>query len=161
MFLTMFFKTQNIGQTMHLTMLIAHPYWATGVDSHQTIWNVNFDQLKLIISTWGAWKLRKSHQFQRRFVWIGFRWTDMNTTTTPAWNHCYSPKSIFLFVSRRLVFTCVLCRQCLVLACHHRKVHKQDGAAGHWHPFFTAVGDLLIYFQDNFTFAFSLGRAHI
>ena len=26
MFLTMFFKTQNIGQTMHLTMLIAHPY---------------------------------------------------------------------------------------------------------------------------------------
>ena len=25
-FLTMFFKTQNIGQTMHLTMLIAHPY---------------------------------------------------------------------------------------------------------------------------------------
>ena len=25
MFLTMFFKTQNIGQTMHLTMLIAHP----------------------------------------------------------------------------------------------------------------------------------------
>ena len=27
MFLTMFFKTQNIVQTMHLTMLIAHP-WA-------------------------------------------------------------------------------------------------------------------------------------
>ena len=26
MFLTMFFKTQNIEQTMHLTMLIAHPY---------------------------------------------------------------------------------------------------------------------------------------
>ena len=26
MFLTMFFKTQNIGQTMHLTILIAHPY---------------------------------------------------------------------------------------------------------------------------------------
>ena len=26
MFLTMFFKTQNTGQTMHLTMLIAHPY---------------------------------------------------------------------------------------------------------------------------------------
>ena len=26
MFLTMLFKTQNIGQTMHLTMLIAHPY---------------------------------------------------------------------------------------------------------------------------------------
>ena len=26
MFLTMFFKTQNIRQTMHLTMLIAHPY---------------------------------------------------------------------------------------------------------------------------------------
>ena len=26
MFLTMFLKTQNIGQTMHLTMLIAHPY---------------------------------------------------------------------------------------------------------------------------------------
>ena len=26
MFLTMFFKTQNIVQTMHLTMLIAHPY---------------------------------------------------------------------------------------------------------------------------------------
>ena len=26
MFLTMFFKTQNIGQTMHLTMLIPHPY---------------------------------------------------------------------------------------------------------------------------------------
>ena len=26
MFLMMFFKTQNIGQTMHLTMLIAHPY---------------------------------------------------------------------------------------------------------------------------------------
>ena len=25
MFLTMFFKMQNIGQTMHLTMLIAHP----------------------------------------------------------------------------------------------------------------------------------------
>ena len=29
MFLTMFFKTQNIGQTMHLTMLIAHPYPGT------------------------------------------------------------------------------------------------------------------------------------
>ena len=27
MFLTMFFKMQNIGQTMHLTMLIAHPYY--------------------------------------------------------------------------------------------------------------------------------------
>ena len=26
MFLTMFFKTQNIVPTMHLTMLIAHPY---------------------------------------------------------------------------------------------------------------------------------------
>ena len=26
MFLTMFFKTQNIGQPMHLTMLIVHPY---------------------------------------------------------------------------------------------------------------------------------------
>ena len=26
MFLTMFFKTQNIGHTMHLTMLSAHPY---------------------------------------------------------------------------------------------------------------------------------------
>ena len=26
MFTTMFFKTQNIGQTMHLMMLIAHPY---------------------------------------------------------------------------------------------------------------------------------------
>ena len=26
MFLTMFFKTQNIAQTMHLTMLIAHHY---------------------------------------------------------------------------------------------------------------------------------------
>ena len=26
MFLTMFFKMQNIVQTMHLTMLIAHPY---------------------------------------------------------------------------------------------------------------------------------------
>ena len=26
MFLAMFFKTQNIGQTMHLTKLIAHPY---------------------------------------------------------------------------------------------------------------------------------------
>ena len=26
MFLTMFFKTQNIVQTMHLTILIAHPY---------------------------------------------------------------------------------------------------------------------------------------
>ena len=30
MFLTMFFKTQNIGQTMHLTMLIAHPYGQLG-----------------------------------------------------------------------------------------------------------------------------------
>ena len=29
MFLTMFFKTQNIGQTMHPTMLIAHPYGLT------------------------------------------------------------------------------------------------------------------------------------
>ena len=26
MFFTMFFKTQNIGHTMHLTMLFAHPY---------------------------------------------------------------------------------------------------------------------------------------
>ena len=26
MFLTMFFKTQNIVQSMHLTMFIAHPY---------------------------------------------------------------------------------------------------------------------------------------
>ena len=26
MFLTMFEKNQNIAQTMHLTMLIAHPY---------------------------------------------------------------------------------------------------------------------------------------
>ena len=29
MFLTMFCKTQNIEQTMHLTMLIAHPYLAS------------------------------------------------------------------------------------------------------------------------------------
>ena len=28
MFLAMFFKTQNIVQTMHLAMLIAHPYWS-------------------------------------------------------------------------------------------------------------------------------------
>ena len=30
MFLPMFFKTQNIGHTMHLTMLIAHPYLCLG-----------------------------------------------------------------------------------------------------------------------------------
>ena len=36
MFLTMFFKTQNIVQTMHLTMLIAHPYpGVVGADAAQ------------------------------------------------------------------------------------------------------------------------------
>ena len=35
MFLTMFFKTQNIVQTMHLTMLIAHPYIAMPLFSNQ------------------------------------------------------------------------------------------------------------------------------
>ena len=64
--------------------------------------------------------------------------------------------SLFVF----WFFTCVLCRLCPLLACHHRKVHKQDGAAGHCHPFFTVVGDLLMYFQDNFTFTFSLGQAY-
>ena len=32
MFLTMFFKTPNIVPTMHLTMLIAHPYLLTRLD---------------------------------------------------------------------------------------------------------------------------------
>ena len=36
MFLTMFFKTQNIMQTMHLTMLIAHPYTQTRCQSTYT-----------------------------------------------------------------------------------------------------------------------------
>ena len=35
MFLTMFFKMQNTGQTMHLTMLIAHPYGASRRDYHR------------------------------------------------------------------------------------------------------------------------------
>ena len=38
MFLTMFFETQNIVQTMHLTMLIAHPYARqTGKEEEETV----------------------------------------------------------------------------------------------------------------------------
>ena len=36
MFLMMFFKTQNIVPTMHLTMLIAHPYASLQATSRST-----------------------------------------------------------------------------------------------------------------------------
>jgi len=38
MFLTMFFKTQNIVQTMHLTMLIAHPYSSLHSNISNWLW---------------------------------------------------------------------------------------------------------------------------
>ena len=105
--------------------------------------------------------MRRKHLFQRRFVCLRIQNTNMSTTTILAWNYCYALEGICLFVCSLLVFTCVLCRLCLVLACHHRKVHKQDSAAGQWHPFFTVVVDLLIHFQDKITFAFSLSRFKI
>ena len=37
MFLTMFFKMQNIVQTMHLMMLIAHPYMGGGLNPNSNI----------------------------------------------------------------------------------------------------------------------------
>ena len=44
MFLTMFFKTQNIVPTMHLTMLIAHPYLAARGNSIATIQSMKTEQ---------------------------------------------------------------------------------------------------------------------
>ena len=38
MFLTMFFKTQNIGHTMHLMMLIAHPWGGGGQSLCANFW---------------------------------------------------------------------------------------------------------------------------
>ena len=52
MFLTMFFKTQNIAQTMHLTMLIAHTY-LTKTGKWQVKGKVSYQDL--------GWRLRWGH----------------------------------------------------------------------------------------------------
>ena len=86
MFLTMFFKTQNIVPTMHLTMLIAHPYvvqplWEVGglpkrlhranSSALQMLWKVEFD----IPITWPLVLDSVCHIFNlfnpiNRFNWI-------------------------------------------------------------------------------------------
>ena len=49
MFLTMFFKMQNIGQTMHLTMLIAHPYWGRKISAMKKVAMANIDKVTYCI----------------------------------------------------------------------------------------------------------------
>jgi len=59
MFLTMFFKTQNIEQTMHLTMLIAHPYRKQRL----TVFVITFYECVLYFVAVPA--LRRSKELQR------------------------------------------------------------------------------------------------
>ena len=63
MFLTMFFKTQNIGQTMHLTMLIAHPWVQDGGATRQ-----GGVALCTLMQWWQVLPQAKNKQMQKQYA---------------------------------------------------------------------------------------------
>ena len=57
MFLTMFEKTQNIAYTMHLTMLIAHPYLDMVADMEvDKVADKKMNKKKCLTWSWTWWR---------------------------------------------------------------------------------------------------------